>query len=113
MSTDRDGVGHLSYQTHVSEPIAVNTSELVPNGDRRMFSPITTTLVSGAHDAVLVDPPMTIAQTSAVIDWVEASGKRLTHIYLTHGHGDHWFGTAPLLQRFPGAPRWPLPAPPR
>lgn len=24
-------------------------------------------------------------------------------IYVTHGHGDHWFGAIPLLQRFPGA----------
>ncbi|MGH3638948.1 MAG: MBL fold metallo-hydrolase, partial [Mycobacterium sp.] len=103
MSTNHEMVGRLTYQTHVSEPIPVNTSELVPNGDRRMFSPMTTTLISGVHDAVLVDPPMTIEQTSAVADWVEASGKRLTHIYVTHGHGDHWFGTAPLLRRFPGS----------
>jgi glyoxylase-like metal-dependent hydrolase (beta-lactamase superfamily II) len=36
-------------------------------------------------------------------DWIEDSGKTLTHIYATHGHGDHWFGTDLLLQRFPGA----------
>jgi glyoxylase-like metal-dependent hydrolase (beta-lactamase superfamily II) len=36
-------------------------------------------------------------------DWIEKSGKTLTHIYATHGHGDHWFGTDQLLQRFPSA----------
>ena len=36
-------------------------------------------------------------------DWIENSGKKLTYIYATHGHGDHWFGTDLLLQRFPGA----------
>jgi glyoxylase-like metal-dependent hydrolase (beta-lactamase superfamily II) len=36
-------------------------------------------------------------------DWIEASGKHLTAVYATHGHGDHWFGTALLLQRFPDA----------
>jgi glyoxylase-like metal-dependent hydrolase (beta-lactamase superfamily II) len=32
-----------------------------------------------------------------------ASGKNLTTIYATHGHGDHFFGTNTVLERFPGA----------
>ncbi|ONI73990.1 MBL fold metallo-hydrolase [Kribbella sp. ALI-6-A] len=93
----------LTYQTYTSDPVPMNTTDLVPNGDRRMFSPLTTTLISGERDAVLVDPPMTIDQSERVGDWIAASGKNLTHIYVTHGHGDHWFGTAPLLRRFPHA----------
>jgi glyoxylase-like metal-dependent hydrolase (beta-lactamase superfamily II) len=100
---------HLSYRTFVSPPVPVATDQLVPNGDRRAFSPLTSTLISGARDAVLVDPPMTTAQTQAVGDWVASSGKQLTHVYLTHGHGDHWFGTGPLLERFPGARAVALP----
>ena len=34
-----------------------------------------------------------------------SSGKTLTYVYATHGHGDHWFGTDLLLQRFPGSYR--------
>jgi glyoxylase-like metal-dependent hydrolase (beta-lactamase superfamily II) len=93
----------LTYQTYTSDPVPMNTKDLVPNGDRRMFSPLTTTLISGERDAVLVDPPMTIDQSRRLCDWIAASGKNLTHIYVTHGHGDHWFGTAPLLRRFPQA----------
>src|ERR1700712_1857260 len=99
----------LHYDTFVSEPIPVATTDRVPNGDRRMFSPMTATLITGENDAVLVDPPMTIDQTQAVGDWIEKSGKNLTHIYLTHGHGDHWFGTAPLLRRFPNATAFATP----
>ncbi|GAA0930607.1 MBL fold metallo-hydrolase [Kribbella koreensis] len=95
--------GTLAYDVFISDPIPQNVAELVPNGDRRMFSPLSTTLIFGEHDAVLVDPPMTIEQTERVGDWVEASGKNLRYVYATHGHGDHWFGTAPLLERFPGA----------
>jgi len=28
---------------------------------------------------------------------------RVSRIYITHGHGDHWFGLARLIQCFPGA----------
>jgi glyoxylase-like metal-dependent hydrolase (beta-lactamase superfamily II) len=67
-----------------------------------MWSPITSTLIQGTHDAVLVDPPLTTTQAADVGDWIEATGRRLRQIYITHGHGDHWFGAIPLLERFPG-----------
>jgi glyoxylase-like metal-dependent hydrolase (beta-lactamase superfamily II) len=66
-----------------------------------MWSPITSTLITGQHDAVLVDPPLTKSQAAEVGDWIVASGRKLRQIYITHGHGDHWFGAIPLLQRFP------------
>jgi len=37
------------------------------------------------------------------MEWIVASGKNLTTIYITHGHGDHWFGIGALLNRFPKA----------
>jgi glyoxylase-like metal-dependent hydrolase (beta-lactamase superfamily II) len=67
-----------------------------------MWSPITSTLIMGRHDALLIDPPLTTEQAGEVGDWVTASGRELRQIYITHGHGDHWFGAIPLLQRFPG-----------
>ena len=41
-------------------------------------------------------------QADEVGDWIETSGRRLRQIYITHGHGDHWFGAIPLVERFPG-----------
>ena len=90
----------LTYAVHVAPPIAVATADLVPNGDRRMFSPLSTTLISGDHDAVLVDPPMTRDQGDAVAAWIAGTGKNLTDIFVTHGHGDHWFTAGLLAERF-------------
>lgn len=91
----------LTFELHISDPIPFAKPDLAPNGERQTFHYIATTLISGERDAVLVDPPMTASQTGKVIKWVEASGKTLKHIFVTHGHGDHWFGTGPLLERFP------------
>ena len=93
----------LSYRVLVLDPIPFADPEKTPEGEARMFQPIAVTLITGEKDAVLVDPPMTTEQTEAVGKWVEDSGKRLTAIVSTHGHGDHWFGTAMLLKRFPEA----------
>ena len=90
----------LQYQLHISDPIPFSSLATAPNGERQTFQYIASTLISGERDAVLVDPPMTREQTARVIKWVAESSKTLKYIFITHGHGDHWFGTGPLLERF-------------
>jgi glyoxylase-like metal-dependent hydrolase (beta-lactamase superfamily II) len=56
------------------------------------------TLISGERDAVLVDA-LTVAQARDLADWIAAHDKNLTAVYITHGHGDHWFGLSVILDR--------------
>jgi glyoxylase-like metal-dependent hydrolase (beta-lactamase superfamily II) len=91
----------LQHKVFVVGQIPQSGRGPLPDGSTRMWSPITSTLIMGQDDAVLVDPPLTETQAGKVGDWVAASGRRLRQIYITHGHGDHWFGAIPLLQRFP------------
>jgi len=93
----------LSWKVFVTSGIPIAIGDLPPGQERRLWSPISSTLISGKRDAVLVDTFVTIEQNRALVDWVAASGKNLTTIYATHGHGDHFFGAAAVLARFPRA----------
>ncbi|EXJ60879.1 hypothetical protein A1O7_05032 [Cladophialophora yegresii CBS 114405] len=75
------------------------------NSTALTFSPTAFTLIQGSHHAVLVDAPATGAQATNLTAWIKATlgpRKSLKYIYITHGHGDHFF-TAPLIcAAFPG-----------
>jgi len=93
----------LNWDVLVTPGIPIATSDLPPGTNQAMFHAIASTLIYGKQDAVLVDAFMTVKQADALADWVVASGKNLTAIYITHGHGDHWFGIGALLECFPNA----------
>ena len=93
----------LDYDVLVHDGLPRQRDQRLPDGSAIVSSPVTSTLIFGERDAVLVDPPFTREQIQRVGDWIAASGKTLAFVYATHGHGDHWFGTDLLLQRFPGA----------
>jgi glyoxylase-like metal-dependent hydrolase (beta-lactamase superfamily II) len=79
------------------------TRDLPPGKEQWAWVPTSATLIYGNRDAVLVDAMLTVEQARALVEWVAASGKNLTTIYITHGHGDHFFGIAALQNRFPNA----------
>ncbi|MFF1358535.1 MBL fold metallo-hydrolase [Streptomyces sp. NPDC058297] len=90
----------LSYEVLVADGMPRKVDLRLPDGGEIVSSPISSTLIYGDRDAVLVDPPLTNGQIEQVAEGIARSGKRLAYVYITHGHPDHWFGTAPLLERF-------------
>jgi glyoxylase-like metal-dependent hydrolase (beta-lactamase superfamily II) len=74
-----------------------------PFGEALGFDPITSALIFGDYDAVLVDAMMTVAEAEALADWVALHNRNLETIYITHAHFDHFYGLGILLDRFPGA----------
>src|SRR5258707_12890448 len=94
--------GHLQWSVYVTKRPGLNRA-LPPGYGSLSWVPNSSTLIYGERDAVLVDTFLTGEASQALADWVVASGKNLTTIYLTHGHGDHFFGIGLLKQRFPRA----------
>jgi glyoxylase-like metal-dependent hydrolase (beta-lactamase superfamily II) len=85
------------------------TQGIPPGKDDLKWVANTTTLIYGEREALLVDTFLSDAQTAELADWISASGKRLSTIYITHGHPDHFFGLKLLCDRFPSARALALP----
>jgi glyoxylase-like metal-dependent hydrolase (beta-lactamase superfamily II) len=93
----------LQWDVFVTPSIPIRSNDPAPGIDKPVWSPIASTLIFGERDAVIVDPVLTINEARTLADWIASSGKNLTTIYATHGHGDHFFGAATILERFTGA----------
>jgi glyoxylase-like metal-dependent hydrolase (beta-lactamase superfamily II) len=113
-----DGKNGPKEATRVTAPVASNTLSVNvftapgkamvgerprPFGEALGFDPITSTLIFGEHDAVLVDAMCTVAEAEALADWIALHNRNLETIYITHAHFDHFYGLSILLDRFPAA----------
>jgi glyoxylase-like metal-dependent hydrolase (beta-lactamase superfamily II) len=73
------------------------------------FPASSVSLLTGEKEAVLIDALITNAEAQRVVEWIRATKKTLTVIYITHGHGDHFFGLNTILAANPGAKAVALP----
>jgi len=104
-----DQSASLSWDVFVAPSEPLSGGDLAPGEKQAFWSPVSATLISGERDAVLVDALLTVGQAQDLAEWVAATGKNLTAVYITHGHGDHWFGLGTVLARFPNARAFALP----
>jgi glyoxylase-like metal-dependent hydrolase (beta-lactamase superfamily II) len=72
---------------------ASSTSQgLRPGKENLLWVASTITLIYGERDAILVDTSLTDQHSKEPRESAVESGKNLTNIYVTHTHGDHYFG---------------------
>ena len=113
-----DGTSELKESARVTAPVASSTLNVnvftapgkpmvgerpKPFGEALGFDPITSTLIFGEYDAVLVDAMATVAEAEALADWVALHNRNLETIYITHAHFDRFYGLSVLLDRFQDA----------
>ncbi|MDU9405839.1 MBL fold metallo-hydrolase [Pseudomonas sp. zfem004] len=89
----------LAGQAMAAEPLKLD----VYNPGHDAIFPVSSVIVSGEHDAILVDAQFGKGQAEQVVERLRKSGKQLTTIYISHGDPDYYFGLDTLTQAFPKA----------
>ncbi|MGJ8530835.1 MAG: MBL fold metallo-hydrolase [Alphaproteobacteria bacterium] len=64
---------------------------------------VDSTVLMGEESAVLIDAQFTVPAATQLADIIEATGRRLETIFITHGHPDHYLGLEVFANRFPEA----------
>lgn len=91
-------LGHASTALAGAAPLSIQ----VYRADAKGFH-VASTLVMGQQDAVLIDAQFTRADAHRVVANILASGKKLTHIYISQGDPDYYFGLEVVHEAFPQA----------
>ncbi|MEB0207582.1 MBL fold metallo-hydrolase [Pseudomonas sp. CCC3.1] len=92
----------LGFAAHAAAAPAPLTLDVYNPGAEAIF-PVSSVLVSGEKDAILVDAQFAKGQAQQLVDKIRASGKHLTTIYISHGDPDYYFGLETLTKAFPEA----------
>lgn len=90
--------------------LLASTSTLAADLDLTVYNPgeagifpVTSTLITGPTEAMLVDAQFSTTEGDELVDLIRASGKTLTTIYISGGDPDFYFGLEPLVAAFPDA----------
>ena len=93
----------LSIDVYISPMRPYNYPDQLGEGEVATWAPSSSTLISGPTEGILIDALLTFNNADEIAARAKRSGKRITGIYITHGHSDHWLGLARLLEHFPEA----------
>ncbi|GAB4062591.1 MBL fold metallo-hydrolase [Uliginosibacterium sediminicola] len=76
--------------------------EVYNPGDKAIF-PVSSTIIAGAHEVILVDAQFQRNDAEALVQKIKASGKTLSTVYISHGDPDFYFGLDVIQAAFPAA----------
>lgn len=87
----------LSAVANAAEPLKM---EVYNPGERSVF-PVSSEIVSGAHEVVLIDAQFQRNDAEQLVKKIKATGKRLTTVYISHSDPDFYFGLDVIKAAFP------------
>lgn len=87
----------LSSAAALAAPLSVTVYN---PGDKGIF-PVSSEIVSGDKESILVDAQFSVSDGQALVDLLNKRGKKLTTIYISNGDPDYYFGLEPIKKAFP------------
>src|SRR6201989_3425365 len=93
----------LSLHVYVAPMRPYISPDPLGEGEVATWAPSSSTLISGPTEGILIDALLTFENADQIATWAKSFDKKITGVYITHGHGDHWLGLARLLQHLPAA----------
>ncbi|MEP6614334.1 MAG: MBL fold metallo-hydrolase [Mucilaginibacter sp.] len=100
----------MDVQAQSFKTIETNSLTLqVYNASEKSFG-VSSVIVSGKTDAVLIDAQFTLADAENVAQQIKKSGKKLTAIYVSYGDPDFYFGLEVFKKYFPEVTAYAAPA---
>ena len=87
--------------SHAAAPAPLHLEVYNP-GDKGVF-PVSSEIITGAHEAVLVDAQFQRSDAQALVQKLKASGKTLTTVYISQSDPDYYFGLDVIRAAFPKA----------
>src|SRR5258708_22014402 len=99
----------LSIDVYVAPMRPYTSPDQLGEGEVATWAPSSSTLISGPTEGILIDALLTFDNADQIAAWATRFGKKITGVYITHGHSDHWLGLARPLQHLPEAPGHPAP----
>jgi glyoxylase-like metal-dependent hydrolase (beta-lactamase superfamily II) len=91
----------LSIDVYVAPMRPYASPDQLGEGEVATWAPSSSTLISGATEGILIDALLTFENADQIAAWAKRFGKKITGVYITHGHSDHWLGLARLAEHFP------------
>ena len=81
--------------------LAAPLSVTVYNPGEKAIFPVSSSLVTGDKEAILIDAQFDVQHGQALVDMIKKSGKKLTTVYISAGDPDFYFGLEPVMAAFP------------
>ncbi|OBV36843.1 MBL fold metallo-hydrolase [Janthinobacterium psychrotolerans] len=93
------GLSTLLPAAHAAAPLQL---QVYNPGEKAIF-PVSSVIVSGERDAILVDAQFQHHDALALVRQIKDSGKTLRTVYISHSDPDYYFGLDVIHAAFPSA----------
>lgn len=93
------GLSTLLPAAHAATPLQL---QVYNPGEKAMF-PVSSVIVSGEREAILVDAQFQHNDALALVRQIKDSGKTLRTVYISHSDPDYYFGLDVIHAAFPSA----------